>query len=299
MGWRALKGKAPFNDVPPPPITIANDARLVVVGDWGSGLQRARNVATQMKRVLDAGTAERKEQWVIHLGDVYYAGSTWEYQNRFLPYWPTLVDGGIESFTLNGNHDMFTGGHAYYATCLADPRFRRQEHCSFFQLSNDHWELFALDTSYEDGGLYGGQAQWLLDNLDKEAKKTMLFSHHQLFSGYEPGARTLQQKIKPVLDTGRVDAWFWGHEHRCLVYGEDRGVRFASCVGHGGIPEYLIAKEGDPYPPPLVYDYRKVHGDGWQPWDTFGFAVIDLTDTGFHARYVDEDGNEHKRTQFP
>ena len=65
-----------------------------------------------------------------------------------------------------------------------------------------------------------------------------------------------------MLETGRIDAWFWAHEHRCLVYKPHMKIGFSSCVGHGGIPEYLIAKEGQPYPEPLAYDYRLQHGDG-------------------------------------
>jgi hypothetical protein len=299
MGWRMLKGRSPFNEQPPPPIKIANDARLLIVGDWGSGIRRARNVAAQMRRVLDEGIKERREQWVIHLGDVYYAGAAFEYERRFLPYWPVRQGEDIGSFSLNGNHDMYTGGHAYFNTCLADPRFARQGQCSFFRLYNDNWHFLAIDSSYEDGGLHGGQAAWLTEQLDQARDlRTMLLSHHQPFSAYESGATTMRAKLTDVLESGRVDAWFWGHEHRCLVYGPHDHVRFGSCVGHGGIPEYLIAKEGMPYKDPLVYDYRKVHGNGREPWETFGFVALDLSDDGFVATYIDEDGIEHHQAVF-
>jgi hypothetical protein len=299
MGWRMLNGRAPFNATPPPPIKIANDARLLIVGDWGSGIRRAQNVATQMRAVLDDGISERREQWVVHLGDVYYAGAAFEYKHRFLPYWPVRDGEDIASFSINGNHDMYTGGHAYYGTCLADPRFQRQGQCSFFRMHNDHWQLLALDSSFEDGGLYGDQAGWLSEQLsDSPQLKTMLLSHHQPFSAYEPGATNMRAKLANVLDTGRIDAWFWGHEHRCLVYGPHDHVRFGSCVGHGGIPEYLVAKEGESYQEPLTYDYRKVHGDGREPWETFGFVLVDLDDAGFTATYIDEDGNRHHEAKF-
>jgi hypothetical protein len=301
QGRRSWNGRVPFNASPPEPIRIANDARLVIVGDWGSGLDRAQHVAKWMRRALDDGIAERKQQWVIHLGDVYYSGTPGEYERRFLNYWPVTRGEDIASFALNGNHDMYWGGEGYFGTCLGeDPRFARQAGCSFFKLENDDWQILALDSSYEDGGLYGDQDKWVAEQLRSAGgKKTMLLSHHQFFSAYEPGSAVLRQKLSPVIEAHGIDAWFWGHEHRCLVYGPHENVQFASCVGHGGIPEYLIAKEGDPYPSPLVYDYRLVHGNGLEPWDTFGFAVVDLVDGGFEVQYIDEDGNRHHDTTFP
>jgi hypothetical protein len=294
MGWRAIKRRAQFNATAAGPIPIANDARLLLVGDWGSGLPRATNVAEQMRKVLDAGAAGRREQHVVHLGDVYYSGSAREYRKRFLAPWPVKPGEDIGSFTLNGNHDMYLGGHAYYGTCLADARFARQEGSSFFALRNDHWQLLALDSAYEDGGLHGDQASWAKDRISQApGLRTCLLSHHQLFSAHEPGAEVLREKIAPVLATGRIDAWFWGHEHRCIAYAEHESIGFASCVGHGGIPEYLVLKESEPLPQPAVYEYRKQYGEGWEPWDTFGFVVLDLDGDRMEATYIDEHGNRH------
>src|SRR5207249_159244 len=47
MAYRALKGRAPFAESPAT-VRIDNAARLLLVGDWGTGLRRARNVADQM-----------------------------------------------------------------------------------------------------------------------------------------------------------------------------------------------------------------------------------------------------------
>jgi hypothetical protein len=158
-----------------------------------------------------------------------------------------------------------------------------------------------LDTSYEDAGLPGEQAAWVLSELDANpGLRTALLSHPQLFSPYDerdgkPTSPALREKIRPVLATGRIDAWFWAHEHRCVVYDAHEGVDFASCAGHGGIPEYLVASETDPYPPPMRYDYRLRRGAGLEPWNTFGFAVLELDGPAMRIRYVDEDGRTHHR----
>src|SRR5262249_41951842 len=152
-----------------------------IVGDWGTGIERAKKVAHEMRVVIEQGAKDGLQQHVIHLGDVYYSGWKREYENRFLRYWPVDIAEGrtIASWCLNGNHDMYSGGHAYYDYLLADPRFTRQEQSSFFSLSNDHWEVLALDSSWEDGGLEGIQGDWALAKLNESKRKVMLLSHHQ------------------------------------------------------------------------------------------------------------------------
>lgn len=296
---RHFRGTAPFVDRPGAPPALAESARIVLVGDWGSGLPRARRVAEQIAKQLDDPGAARRQKHVIHLGDVYYGGEHDEYRDNFLGPWPVAPGRtDVASYTLNGNHDMYAGGQDYFAA-LGDPRFAAQGGSSTFALANEHWQFLGLDTSYEDAGLHGGQAAWVAaQRADHPGRRTVLLSHHQLFSAYEAGARALRAKIRPVLDAAPLDAWFWGHEHRCLVYRDLENVRFASCAGHGGIPEYLV--EALPVPPEgLVYEYRKQYGTGWQPWNTFGFAVLDVDGPHIDVRYVDEDGNEHYRTALP
>jgi hypothetical protein len=298
MGVRFFRGRAKWVE-DPPVIPIDDNARIILVGDWGSGLPRAKKVADRIAEVLRED--ESRQRHLVHLGDVYYSGSKREYNRNFLNLWPVGERDDVGSFSLCGNHDMYYGGHAYYGTLLADGRFERQARSSYFALKNDHWQLLALDTGYEDGGLKGDQANWARDMIEQSPEdcRTALLTHHQLFSAHEPGAKVLQQKIEPVLDTERIDAWFWGHEHRCIQYDSSEWnghrVGFASCVGHGGIPEYLAMKEGETRPPPWAYEYLKPFGTAEEPWETFGFAVVDLEGPQMRVRYIDEDGTEHYR----
>jgi hypothetical protein len=197
--------------------------------------------------------------------------------------------------TVCGNHDMYRGGHDYYGTALADSRFAKQNHKSVFALRNANWQFLGIDTTYDDKQISNGQLKWIEDHLDTaDNRRTAMLSHHPLWSAYRPHAgEELRQQIGPMLKGGQIDAWFWGHEHRCLVYKPRDGVNFTSCVGHGGIPSYLIAAQKKPYPPDLQYDYREHHGNGIEPWNTFGFAVIDLDGRKMRVRYIDESGNMH------
>jgi hypothetical protein len=294
---RAFMSPTQFNDSPGGPVEVADRARIVVVGDWGSGLERAGNVGKRIEAAIRDAHADRREVHVIHLGDVYYSGWKGEYKKRFLDPWPVQRGStDVGSYTLNGNHDMYSGGKGYFETCLTDPRFSRQEGSSYFSLRNANWQLLALDTSYDDKALHGGQVSWATREIETHSNlKTVLLSHHQLFSAYESAGSLLATQLRPLLAKGGINGWLWGHEHRCLIYSPSEGVGFSSCVGHGGIPEYLIAKEGEPLPKPLKYDYRKVWGDGTEPWNTFGFVYLDLTDATCELTYVDEDGDPHER----
>jgi Calcineurin-like phosphoesterase len=298
IAWHKFKRKVDFGGLPGEAVAIADDARILLMGDWGSGLERARAVSKHMRAVLEQGLADGREQHVVHLGDVYYTGSEEEYENNLLAHWPVKNDEDIGSYTLCGNHDMYRGGHAYYGTALADPRFARQGGKSVFALRNEAWQILGLDTGYEDAGLGGGQPAWIADQIDASPdRRTALLSHHQLWSAYEDAGGKLREALKDVLPARPIDVWFWAHEHRCLAYDARDGVGFASCVGHGGIPEYLIAAEGEPYPSGLRFDYRKKHGDGIEPWNTFGFAIVDLDGRTMKVSYVDESGGEPHHTE--
>jgi hypothetical protein len=271
-------------------------ARLVVVGDWGTGIPRARKVSDQMGVWIAGAAAENRPVHVIHLGDVYYSGWDFEYKNRFLRYWPVDAKDAdrIPSWNLNGNHDMFSGGHAYYGTLLADARFAKQKRCSYFSLFNEKWRILGLDTAWDDNGLMDPQGGWASDLVAKDDRKLLLLSHHQLFSSYESTGTVIGTKLQPVLDTNRVRAWFWGHEHRCMLYDAHEKVGFARCIGHGGVPVYMSHKQNDPVPTPGSYEYRAFIEKGLEKWALFGFAVIDFEGPRLHVRYIDENGFEHK-----
>jgi hypothetical protein len=295
MGIRFFRRPHAFNATPATPCTVGDRLRLVVVSDWGSGLPRAQNVAKHMRAVLDQGIRDRVEQQVVHLGDVYYSGWKREYRKYFLEYWPVREDerADILSWNLNGNHDMYSGGHDYYGVSLRDPRFERQEGSSFFSLQSKHWNVLGLDTAHEDFALREPQPAWVAEHAADRSRKLLLLSHHQLFSAHQSGGPKLAAALEPVLSDRGIDAWYWGHEHRCMLYKPHDGVRAARCVGHGGIPEWQKLNENDPVVEPGSYEYRAPFLDGSERWRMFGFTVLDFDGPEIRVRYIDEDGLEH------
>jgi hypothetical protein len=301
------RGNHSFNPRPAE-YEIDDDARLVVVGDWGTGLPRARDVATHMQEEIRTALADRRQVHVLHLGDVYYSGLDSEDRRRFLDFWPVTGDqagAGVTSWSLNGNHDMYSGGFGYFATLLGDPRFSAQRSSdgaatSFFRLRSPSWDFVGLDTAWDSNVVSNGQVGVLEDPqagyvarvAAESTRKLVLFSHHQLVSVYEKSdlGDTLPAKLGPVLTGNRVTAWWWGHEHRAIAYQESAGVRYPRCLGNGGVP--LLPDSAPPAgssPGISWHSTRTVRSRG-KEWSRFGFAVLDLRGDRISVRYRDDDG---------
>jgi Calcineurin-like phosphoesterase len=306
---RLAQGNAPFNETPAEHDGLADDARLVVVGDWGTGLPRARDVAALMQEQVSAGLAAGRQVHVIHLGDVYYSGLESEDRRRFLDLWPVTpeqADAGVTSWSLNGNHDMYGGGFGYFGTLLGDPRFRGQRSpdghpASFFRLRSPSWDFIGLDTSWDtdvtsagqSGVLQDPQGRYVAASAAQSSRRLVLFSHHQLVSFYSKAdlASTLPDKLRPVLSENRVTAWWWGHEHRAITYEATAGVRYPRCLGHGGVPVLPDTDQPAGSTPAITWhSTRTVREDG-QHRTRFGFAVLDLQPDRINVAYIDDDGH--------
>lgn len=290
-GLALIEGKPKFVEDRVPQVRLADDARLVVVGDWGTGLPGAQAVGREMGKHISEGGTQGREVHVLHLGDVYYSGWKEEYRSRFMPYWPVRSAGeGVSSWALNGNHDMYSGGHGYFGYLLRDPRFAAQNGSSYFCLESSHWQLLGLDTAYADKDLAGGQADWVARKQRESSRKTMLLSHHQPFSAFADVDLPFLGRLQEAFAVRHVDAWLWGHEHRCCVYepGYAPYLGFGSCIGHGGVPVLF-----DKQPPPPGVRWRaegfetQADGDCWQ---LFGFAVLDFDGPAIDVSYYDQNG---------
>ena len=93
--------------------------------------------------------------------------------------------------------------------------------------------------------------------------------------------------------TNRVRVWFWGHEHRCVLYKEYLKVAQPRCIGHGGVPVYMWHSQDAHYPPPTFYEYRDRLPRRIEPWAMMGFAVLDFAGEKIKVRYINENGKQH------
>jgi hypothetical protein len=287
------------------------EIRIALAGDWASGTDEAEDIAGLIRAF--------KPHYSIHLGDIYYVGDADETDENFLgirnPHndyepccWPA---GSRGSFALNGNHEMYALGNAYFDRILPrmgpviDGRAQGQR-ASYFCLENEHWRIIALDTGYNsiglpvieyflppDCGLRPEQLDWLRNVVQPrrdDPRGIVLLTHHPYVSrfdrSYPKPARQLAEFLSgPVL-------WFWGHEHRIAIYEEVApadGVRtFGRCIGHGGMPVDL-SPETPPHPQYRVefVDDRRYPNDENLIVGFNGFARLLLRENLLIADYVD------------
>jgi hypothetical protein len=217
-------------------------AKIAILGDWGTGQDAAKLVLRQIMN--------KNPDVVIHLGDIYYAGTQFEVTNYFLQPWQQILNLGpkldrIPTFTLAGNHDMYSGGVPYYQLIqqLGQP-------ASYFCLRNTYWQFVALDTGYNDHNpaaagagatfLQDPEVAWLADKVNNGGvRNTVLLSHHQLFTAYDNIANKevnlrLYTQVSSFLP--KVALWIWGHEHDFVPYDSYQNLIRSCCLGHAAFP---------------------------------------------------------------
>jgi hypothetical protein len=89
--------------------------------------------------------------------------------------------------------------------------------------------------------------------------------------------RKLHEKVQPLL--GQVFGWFWGHEHKAIVFEKHLGIH-VRCIGHGAIPENV------PYGNPSFPDVPIQQIDERQGPDgdnMHGFAMLRFNGANLHV----------------
>jgi hypothetical protein len=292
-----------------------DEVRIALAGDWASGTDEAHDIAQQMIKF--------EPHYTIHLGDVYFVGDTTEVGENFLGInnaangfepccWPA---GSRGSFALNGNHEMFALGYAYFDQMLPSLGLRVEDRplgqrASFFCLENDHWRIIALDTAYNsigwpileyfsspDCALPPALVAWPRDVVrprDDDPRGIILLSHHQYVSRFDHCFATPSRQMAALFS--RPVLWFWGHEHRLAVYEESSlpgGVRaLGRCVGHGGMPVDLSPpKPKHPEHQVEFVDDRLYPNDENLKIGFNGFARLTLRGKRLSVDYADINGD--------
>lgn len=250
--------------VGPGVIEIQPDAKIAIVGDWGTGAQPALHL-------LKLIAAEQPE-YLIHLGDIYYSGTPLECRRNFVEPVNQILRANAQDtkvFTLAGNHDMYCGGIGYYDLIKTLNKSPFGQPASFFCLrtSDERWQFLAMDTGLHDySPMYVADAvtyiesdelEWHSQRIDEFPGRTILLSHHQLFSAFSAiglpveGQRSslnpkLYEAFRRLNRSNRVAAWFWGHEHTLSIYEPFAGLERGRCIGHGAVPTSIIDKIYEP-----------------------------------------------------
>jgi hypothetical protein len=210
---------------------------------------------------------------------------------------------------------MYSGGDSYFNNTL--PAFKQLS--SYFAWQNDNWLLIALDTASLDFNLDAVQVKWLERIIAKaENRRVIVFSHHQLYSQLDDQGPNLAEALGSLLHDKAIQFWYWGHEHRCVLYDNhsDFGL-VARCIGHGGMPQ----RRGDEVNAPLDsancgVTWRKLAAkpavpsavilDGPNPYikgeeDTYsphGYVSLELRGKKLHETYWTPDGCNAREADF-
>lgn len=290
---------------------LPDDATIALVGDWGTGTAEAH-------ALLDRISAHEPDV-LVHLGDVYYSGTPCETQARFLDPCNTILRHSrkVPVYTLSGNHDMYSGGHGYYGLLRLLNDQPHLQPASFFSLRtrSGSWQLLAMDTGLHDHDpftvtsdvtyLEPAEAAWHLDKIERlraAGGRTILLSHHQLFSASEyvgegtakpAGQEAYNVKLLETFGDSLKDvaAWFWGHEHNLCIYEPYGSLDKGRCIGHGAIPVYESTapyrpNPRIPHPPALVAaGGRAVELPERDGVYGHGYVILELDGRDATARY--------------
>ena len=321
----AEKGTIPYRPAKapddPPSIPLAENATVALIADWGTGTADAK--------ALLGMVAAHKPDVLIHLGDVYYSGTSDENMKYLLTMVNEVFGRGADRplpvFNLTGNHDMYSGGGGFYQMLdqlnvppLAQPGQLQTN--SFFCLRSSGWQILGLDTGLHDADVFDvstsmtyledSELAWHKQKIATAGgRRTVLLSHHQLFSAFsaigpeDNGDRSmntvLHSQFGDVLD--QVDAWLWGHEHNLEIYGPYAGLAKGRCIGCSAVPVFLTqepykSRVGDKIPllaNPKVPGVPVMLGSTGEVYN-HGYVILKLDDASRTARvsyYQDtEDG---------
>lgn len=303
-------GKQPVNGI----YALTSDEpeiRIGLGGDWGTGTDEAHRVATLL--------SEFDPHYTVHLGDVYFVGDTGEVRENFLGLqrpgcqytpckWPL---GSKAGFALNGNHEMYARGIAYFDEILpmmgevVDGQPQGQK-ASYFCLKNDDWCVLGLDTGYNsigtplveyvfspDASLPQEIVDWLLAIAGSiQGQSIIILTHHQVLSVYDSCFTKQADQILSILK--RPVLWFWGHEHRLIIYDAytDPNGKWPAimgrCIGHAGMPIDLPGKLKSGSIGKAEYvDKRLYNNDEKLHVGMNGFVRLKMTGDTLAVEYVD------------
>jgi hypothetical protein len=294
-------GRNPFVSTPQT-VKIPDRVQIGVAGDWGTGDWRTASNPAPSTDVRNH-MALLGPDVTVHLGDVYYSGTADQEQHLLVNLWPPGPSG---SFTLNSNHEMYSGAKPYFKAINGKP-FDKQTGCSYFALENSNWVIVGLDSAYysPEFGLYmdgllfpankpNDQTEFLLDKgaeAQLNGKKLILLTHHNGLNDTGTATNTLFDQVMDAFPGGGGPAyWYYGHEHIAAVYRpQGAATVLCRCCGHGALPWGQSSDLANS--PNVVWYESRLANDPDIPKRVFnGFAVLKLDGPNIQETFYDENG---------
>lgn len=203
-----------------PEAGAAATLRFAAVGDIGDGSRREERVAEAIAREH----RKRPIELLLLLGDlIYRRGDPQEYEEKFARPYRGVLDAGIETAAVLGNHDVRTD--------IAGMMRAFGMRARFYTFTRGPVQFFALDSN--PGRILSAQRGWLRRELEaSRAPWKVAFMHIPPFaSGVYGTNRLMQQTFVDLFERYRVDLVLAGHEHH---YERTRAIRGVTYVVSGG-----------------------------------------------------------------
>lgn len=315
-----FKPTAPFR-TKPNTVTIDQSSQpslsIAIMGDWGAGNYQDGPSSDSPAVQIMSQIKGLQPDMIIHLGDVYYAGSTSQEQNNLLDVW--AYNAPLGNFTLNSNHEMYDGAEAYYKTALASSIFSKYQSsidpttgkpnppCSYFAIEYGDYIILGMDSAYNATGMYldgritnDDQLQFMYD-AEANGKKIVLMTHHNPIDTYGGSTNDLWTDVVNKNATTQQKGltkppymWYWGHIHNGMVYNNTAasGNTLARCLGNGAIP----IGDGKWLDNSYIDYYTKTPLNDGAPNNKLrvknGFAILTFDSNGITETWYDQSGTK-------
>ena len=288
-------------------ISSREEISIALLSDWASDTAESDAVAHLVSRY--------SPDYTIHMGDVYFVGAPKEIEENFTAPYASWYYGASGSLALSGNHEMYSNGNAFFqhllpAMYVQEGEVRKTQQAGFFCLENEHWRVIGIDTGYTsvtrpfleivsppDCHLKKEQVEWLKNVVKlgdpNDKRGLIILSHHPYISAFrEEYTRPGSQLRELMGDFERPIVWFWGHDHRLVIYNKDvngKGpVAFGRCLGHGGLPvEIKLPNSTSDLDKIHLYDRRVRLELGKHQLGYNGFVKLSLKGKKATAHYID------------
>ena len=278
----------------PQPITLPNNPTLTIalLGDWGTGpWSDCGSPAPAVTIMQQLESLSPPPDIVIHVGDVYYSGAghlPWAVTIAMMalslktgvPFYPNEEDLRLvqqwwstgpkpmpRSFTLNSNHESYSGSNGYFGDALTSSLFTSQGKTSYFALYYQDWAIVGLDSALYSTSIFNmqgalqnsadsSQVAWA-KGLNLTGKNVIALTHHTALSidgqpipgsllssdGNPIPPNKLYSDMHAALNNQDPDYWYWGHTHNGVVYNTNatmsssgKTTTLCRCLGHAAIP---------------------------------------------------------------
>ena len=208
------------------PATCPSDqVNFLVLGDWGDGGKRQKQVAAAFADY--AGASSTPFNAVLTTGDNFYINF---HKGATDPYWQNLFEEMYNATRLNFPFYATLGNHDYdhridrvqFEYAARNPHSRFKLPANWYRMEFPAQQpivtVLMLDSNHErlSKEQWAAQRKWMAAELarPRTSRWLIVVAHHPLFSNGDHGDdRRLQQEWGPLFRQHGVDFYFCGHDH--------------------------------------------------------------------------------------